>query len=321
MNFDYNFENADYLTTLDSIRSNLYKVTANINLEIFSLNKAIREKNDPSLVTRKEKLEACLASIIELTDSLANNFVEVDKLIGGNQTEEEKVNPLIEEARKYNSEILSEVIKKTQESVSKHEKEKEMVEETEEVEAPTGVKVDSIEEEETPQEEVVEAPQEEVVEETTDEIKIPEETETEDEGEVVTNAIEPPIEATKEDAVETSPEPAVEAAQEDVVEEQVEAAPEPVSGESVYVANKIDTGVSKAILVTDDQYRKLEASRDSQIALCKFRDLLVGKEVVEEKNDLESLMEKANQLYQDGNIEEAEKLYNKISELSKNGTA
>lgn len=316
MNFDYNFENADYLTTLDSIRSNLYKVTANINLEIFSLNKAIREKNDPSLVTRKEKLEACLASIIELTDSLANNFVEVDKLIGGNQTEEEKVNPLIEEARKYNSEILSEVIKKTQESVSKHEKE---VEETEEVEAPTGVKVDSIEEEETPQEEVVEAPQEEVVEETTDEIKIPEETETEGESEVVTNAIEPPIEVTKEDAVETSQEPAVEVAQEDVVEEQVEAAPERVSGESVYVANKIDTGVSRAILVTDDQYRKLEASRDSQIALCKFRDLLLGKEVVEEKNDLESLMEKANQLYQDGNIEEAEKLYNKISELSKNG--
>ena len=316
MNFDYNFENADYLTTLDSIRSNLYKVTANINLEIFSLNKAIREKNDPSLVTRKEKLEACLASIIELTDSLANNFVEVDKLIGGNQTEEEKVNPLIEEARKYNSEILSEVIKKTQESVSKHEKE---VEETEEVEAPTGVKVDSIEDEETPQEEVVEAPQEEVVEETTDEIKIPEETETEDESEVVTNAVEPPIEATKEDAVETSQEPAVEVAQEDVVEEQVEAAPERVSGESVYVANKIDTGVSRAILVTDDQYRKLEASRDSQIALCKFRDLLLGKEVVEEKNDLESLMEKANQLYQDGNIEEAEKLYNKISELSKNG--
>ena len=318
MNFDYNFENADYLTTLDSIRSNLYKVTANINLEIFSLNKAIREKNDPDLVTRKEKLEACLASIIELTDSLANNFVEVDKLIGGNQTEEEKVNPLIEEARKYNSEILSEVIKKTQESVSKHEKE---VEETEEVEAPTGVKVDSIEEEETPQEEVVEAPQEEVVEETADEIKIPEETETEEESEVVTNAIEPPIEATKEDEVETSQEPAVEAAQEDVVEEQVEAAPEPVSGESVYVANKIDTGVSKAILVTDDQYRKLEASRDSQIALCKFRDLLVGKEEIKEKNDLESLMEKANQLYQDGNIEEAEKLYNKISELSKNGTA
>ena len=316
MNFDYNFENADYLTTLDSIRSNLYKVTANINLEIFSLNKAIREKNDPDLVTRKEKLEACLASIIELTDSLANNFVEVDKLIGGNQTEEEKVNPLIEEARKYNSEILSEVIKKTQESVSKQEKE---VEETEEVEAPTGVKVDSIEEEETPQEEVVEAPQEEVVEETTDEIKIPEETETEDESEVVTNAVEPPIEATKEDAVETSQEPAVEVAQEDVVEEQVEAAPERVSGESVYVANKIDTGVSRAILVTDDQYRKLEASRDSQIALCKFRDLLLGKEVVEEKNDLESLMEKANQLYQDGNIEEAEKLYNKISELSKNG--
>ena len=316
MNFDYNFENADYLTTLDSIRSNLYKVTANINLEIFSLNKAIREKNDPSLVTRKEKLEACLASIIELTDSLANNFVEVDKLIGGNQTEEEKVNPLIEEARKYNSEILSEVIKKTQESVSKHEKE---VEETEEVEAPTGVKVDSIEDEETPQEEVVEAPQEEVVEETADEIKIPEETETEEESEVVTNAIEPPIEATKEDAVETSQEPAVEVAQEDVVEEQVEAAPERVSGESVYVANKIDTGVSRAILVTDDQYRKLEASRDSQIALCKFRDLLLGKEVVEEKNDLESLMEKANQLYQDGNIEEAEKLYNKISELSKNG--
>ena len=298
MNFDYNFENADYLTTLDSIRSNLYKVTANINLEIFSLNKAIKANNNPDLVTRKEKLEACLASIIELTDSLANNFVEVDKLIGGNQTEEEKVNPLIEEARKYNSEILSEVIKKTQESVSKQEKEVEQVEETEEVEAPAGVKVDSIEEEETPQEEVVEAPQEEVVEETTDEIKIPEETETEGESEVVTNAIEPPIEATKEDAVETSPEPAVEAAQEDVFEEQVEAAPEPVSGESVYVANKIDTGVSKAILVTDDQYRKLEASRDSQIALCKFRDLLLGKEVVEEKNDLESLMEKANQLYQ-----------------------
>ena len=109
--------------------------------------------------------------------------------------------------------------------------------------------------------------------------------------------------------------------QEDVVEEQVEAAPERVSGESVYVANKIDTGVSKAILVTDDQYKKLEASIDSQIALCKFRNILVGKEVVEDKDDLESLMEKANQLYQDGNIEEAEKLYNKISELSKNGTA
>ena len=309
MNFDYNFENADYLTTLDSIRSNLYKVTANINLEIFSLNKVIKNNNDPDLVTKKEKLEACLASIIELTDSLANTFVDVDKLIGGNQSDEEKENPLIEEAKKYNSEILSEVIKKTKEDTSK-EKE---VEETEEVEAPTGVNVDSIEEVEAPQEEIVE----EKAGETNDEIKIPEESPAKEESEVVTNAIEPPIEATKEDAVEMAQEVAVEAPQEEVAEE----ASEPVSEESVYVANKIDTGVSRAILVTDDQYKKLEASIDSQIALCKFRNLLVGKEVVEDKDDLESLMEKANQLYQDGNIEEAEKLYNKISELSKNGTA
>ena len=266
MDYDYNFENADYLTTLDSIRGSLYKVVANVNKELFSIGEALKEKEDPELISKKEKLEALLKSIIDLADSIADNFVEIDTIISGKKPEEKSVGVLPEiseeEKKAFNSELIREALAKTSsKGASAGEEVKEEVANTES-----------------------------------------------------TGTIEPPIEATAEKA---STEEAVEAPKEE--EAPVEEAAPSVTTDtpSVYVANKTDDGVAKAILVTDDQFKKLDASRDSQTALCKFRELLVGEKPVETKNDLEALMEKANQLYQDGNLAEAEKLYNQISELNK----
>ena len=85
MDYDYNFENADYLTTLDAVRGSLYKVVANVNKEIFSLNKSIAENpDDQELVDKKTKLEGYLSNIIELEDSIAKELVKIDKLVDGN---------------------------------------------------------------------------------------------------------------------------------------------------------------------------------------------------------------------------------------------
>ena len=297
MDYDYNFENADYLTTLDSIRGSLYKVVANVNKELFSIGEALKEKEDPELISKKEKLEALLKSIIDLADSIADNFVEIDTIISGKKPEEKSVGVLPEiseeEKKAFNSELIREALAKTSSkgaSAGEEVKEETPTEETKEENVPS---------EESP-----------AVEENAPAVEVKEEVANTES----TGTIEPPIEATAETA---NTEEAVEAPKEE--EAPVEDAAPSVTTDtpSVYVANKTDDGVAKAILVTDDQFKKLDASRDSQTALCKFRELLVGEKPVETKNDLEALMEKANQLYQDGNLAEAEKLYNQISELNK----
>lgn len=315
MDYDYNFENADYLTTLDAVRGSLYKVVANVNKEIFSLNKSIAENPDPELVDKKTKLEGYLSNIIELEDSIAKELVKIDKLVDGNLKDIDvgSVSVDSEEAESFKKDIVGEVLKnmsknKEESASSKKTEEKTDVEKTptgEETQATTDVPV---EKEEAPAEGEKAATDNTPVEESTPAVSINEEP---------ANPIEPPIEATsqdepKEEETETSVDTVP-------TEEKTE---EPASeADAIYVANKTDEGVAKAILVTDDQFKKLDASRASQLALCKFRDALSGKQVVETKSDLESLMEKANELYQSGNIAEAEKIYNQISELNAKGQA
>ena len=281
MDYDYNFENADYLTTLDSIRGSLYKVVANVNKELFSIGQSLREKEDPDLIIKKEKLESLLKNIIELADSIADNFVEIDTIISGKKPEDKANNSILatsdEEKKSINSELIREALAKTSSKGATTSEE---------------VKEESPVEEKTPEVEV----KEEVV------------------NTEPTNTIEPPIEATADS--EEKEEEKVEAPKEEAPAEEVVASVT-TTVPSVYVVNKTDDGVAKAILVTDDQFKKLDASRNSQTALCKFRDLLAGDKPVETKNDLEALMEKANQLYQEGNLAEAEKIYNQISELNK----
>ena len=315
MDYDYNFENADYLTTLDAVRGSLYKVVANVNKEIFSLNKSIAENPDPELVDKKTKLEGYLSNIIELEDSIAKELVKIDKLVDGNLKDIDvgSVSVNSEEAESFKKDIVGEVLKnmsknKEESASSKKTEEKTDVEETptaEETQATTDVPV---EKEEAPAEGEKAVTDNTPVEESTPAVSVNEEP---------ANPIEPPIEATSQDEPK---EEETEASVDTVpTEEKTE---EPASeAAAIYVANKTDEGVAKAILVTDDQFKKLDASRASQLALCKFRDALSGKQVVETKSDLESLMEKANELYQSGNIAEADKIYNQISELNAKGQA
>ena len=316
MDYDYNFENADYLTTLDAVRGSLYKVVANVNKEIFSLNKSIAENpDDQELVDKKTKLEGYLFNIIELEDSIAKELVKIDKLVDGNLKDIDvgSVSVDSEEAESFKKDIVGEVLKnmsknKEESASSKKTEEKTDVEETptaEETQATTDVPV---EKEEAPAEGEKAVTDNTPVEESTPAVSVNEEP---------ANPIEPPIEATSQDEPK---EEETEASVDTVpTEEKTE---EPASeAAAIYVANKTDEGVAKAILVTDDQFKKLDASRASQLALCKFRDALSGKQVVETKSDLESLMEKANELYQSGNLAEAEKIYNQISELNAKGQA
>lgn len=316
MDYDYNFENADYLTTLDAVRGSLYKVVANVNKEIFSLNKSIAENpDDQELVDKKTKLEGYLSNIIELEDSIAKELVKIDKLVDGNLKDIDvgSVSVNSEEAESFKKDIVGEVLKnmsknKEESASSKKTEEKTDVEETptaEETQATTDVPV---EKEEAPAEGEKAVTDNTPVEESTPAVSVNEEP---------ANPIEPPIEATSQDEPK---EEETEASVDTVpTEEKTE---EPASeAAAIYVANKTDEGVAKAILVTDDQFKKLDASRASQLALCKFRDALSGKQVVETKSDLESLMEKANELYQSGNLAEAEKIYNQISELNAKGQA
>lgn len=316
MDYDYNFENADYLTTLDAVRGSLYKVVANVNKEIFSLNKSIAENpDDQELVDKKTKLEGYLSNIIELEDSIAKELVKIDKLVDGNLKDIDvgSVSVNSEEAESFKKDIVGEVLKnmsknKEESASSKKTEEKTDVEETptaEETQATTDVPV---EKEDAPAEGEKAVTDNTPVEESTPAVSVNEEP---------ANPIEPPIEATSQDEPK---EEETEASVDTVpTEEKTE---EPASeAAAIYVANKTDEGVAKAILVTDDQFKKLDASRASQLALCKFRDALSGKQVVETKSDLESLMEKANELYQSGNLAEAEKIYNQISELNAKGQA
>lgn len=294
MDYDYNFENADYLTTLDAVRGSLYKVVANVNKEIFSLNKSIAENPDPELVDKKTKLEGYLSNIIELEDSIAKELVKIDKLVDGNLKDIDvgSVSVDSEEAENFKKDIVGEVLK----NMSKNKEESASSEKEKVVDA-------------NPSEDVQEETDNSPVEESSPAVTVHEET---------ANSIEPPIESTSQDEPKEEVNDAPAEAQ--ASEEKTEDTPAS-DADAIYVANKTDEGVAKAILVTDDQFKKLDASRASQLALCKFRDALSGKQVVETKSDLESLMEKANELYQSGNLAEAEKIYNQISELNAKGQA
>lgn len=196
---------------------------------------------------------------------------------------------------------------------------------------------DSEEEKEEPVEEKTEEPViEEKVEETEEEpIKLDM---TEDTTEETT---EESSEEVKEEATEDAPE---EKEEEPVIEEKVE---EPVEWESTpeeenpklseteqaiadqkqnvttkkisYIINKDNIDVAKAILVTSLQFEKLLLSRDDQKTLCKLRKYMVMPgETEEEEVSLEELLQKAEELYKQGDTQGAEELYNKISELNKN---
>ena len=152
MDYDYNFENADYLTTLDAVRGSLYKVVANVNKEIFSLNKSIAENPDPELVDKKTKLEGYLSNIIELEDSIAKELVKIDKLVDGNLKDIDvgSVSVDSEEAESFKKDIVGEVLKnmsknKEESASSKKTEEKTDVEKTptgEETQATTDVPVE-----------------------------------------------------------------------------------------------------------------------------------------------------------------------------------
>ena len=104
--------------------------------------------------------------------------------------------------------------------------------------------------------------------------------------------------------------------------------------------NKNTHAKAKAILVSIEQYSKLMLSRDTQKALFNSKNKIVHEvasvddkesttdnivdnvvsDVEETYSDkqkqIEELMNKANQLYQDGKLDEAQELYNKISEIN-----
>ena len=86
---------------------------------------------------------------------------------------------------------------------------------------------------------------------------------------------------------------------------------------TVFTVNKGNKDLPKAILVTEKQYNNLEKSLSSQKALCKFRNLLTDlSSESAEKVNLEDLINQANELYKQGDLEGAEKLFNRVSELN-----
>lgn len=79
---------------------------------------------------------------------------------------------------------------------------------------------------------------------------------------------------------------------------------------------------AKAILVTTKQISKLSLSRKNQTSLLETKGILPEKSSSSETNPstnqkLEQLLEKANQLYSEGKIQESEELFNEISSLNK----
>lgn len=83
-----------------------------------------------------------------------------------------------------------------------------------------------------------------------------------------------------------------------------------------YMVSKTTNDPSKAIIVTDGQFKKLLASHDTQRSLSKFRNLFKLDNVQHDDINLEEMMNKANELYKSGDVKGAEELYNKISEIN-----
>ena len=76
----------------------------------------------------------------------------------------------------------------------------------------------------------------------------------------------------------------------------------------------------KAILVTKNQYEKLSDSKNTQEALANFKQKkksIDKNNYTQKQEDIEKMLEEANALYKEGKTEEAQVLYDKISQLNK----
>lgn len=120
-----------------------------------------------------------------------------------------------------------------------------------------------------------------------------------------------------------------------VVETEVEEVATEVVADETGLRRFIDgEGQPKAILVSEVQYGKLSDSRVTQEALLKFKHVLpeVGKTAQtstvsvpdtdsmtddEKRKTIEVMMADANELYNSGKVDEAQAMYDKISELNK----
>lgn len=76
---------------------------------------------------------------------------------------------------------------------------------------------------------------------------------------------------------------------------------------------KDNSNKAKAILVSVNQINKLVSSKESQKQLLDF-----GTIQAEETNDIEALLSKAGALYHEGKVDEAQALYDKVSQINKN---
>ena len=75
---------------------------------------------------------------------------------------------------------------------------------------------------------------------------------------------------------------------------------------------KDNSNKAKAILVSVNQINKLISSKESQKKLLDF-----GAIQPEESNDIEALLSKAGTLYHEGKVDEAQALYDKVSQINK----
>lgn len=246
---------------------------------------------------------------IDLGDSMGETSTDEEEKPAVEEKEEEE--PIKLDMGEEDSEEEKEepVEEKTEEPVIE-----EKVEETEE----EPIKLDMTED--TP-EETTEESSEGVKEEATEDA--PEEKEEEP---VIEEKVEEPVEEKKEEPVaeeklveeESTPEeetPKLSETEQAIADQKQNVTTKKIS----YIINKDNIDVAKAILVTSLQFEKLLLSRDDQKTLCKLRKYMVMPgEKEEEEVSLEELLQKAEELYKQGDTQGAEELYNKISELNKN---
>ncbi len=210
-------------------------------------------------------------------------------------------------------------------------------EQQEESEEESEVEEEPVEEEITEEELNDDSEEEEVVKETSNDVELeeppkaePEEEEVEEEPveEEPVELEEPPKEGkVQEETISDTP-PALEAINDEEeekpqlneTEQAIENQKQAVANKKIsYIINKDNIDVAKAILVTSLQFDKLLLSRDNQKTLCKLRKYMVlPGDKKEETIDLEAMLQQAEDLYKQGKTEEAEALYNKISELNGN---
>lgn len=80
---------------------------------------------------------------------------------------------------------------------------------------------------------------------------------------------------------------------------------------------KLSDTKPKAILVNRKQFSKLVASKDTQVALLDFGLQSGVQNSNNSQKDLEEMITRASLLYKEGKVQEAQALYNEISQLNK----